>query len=133
MARSSVAGIGRRGRCEARRTHVVKVRLSDAEQAAVEAAAGRAGLAAGAFLAEAGVRAAEHRGAGVSEAQREALGELIRAAGLVRRAGVNLNQAVARLNATGEAGLDLAPAAAYCMRVVQRVDEAALAIRRRLR
>ena len=35
-------------------------------------------------------------------ALREALGELIRAAGLVRRIGVNLNQAVARLNATGQ-------------------------------
>jgi len=33
---------------------------------------------------------------------RELLGELIRASGLVRRIGVNLNQAVAKLNATGQ-------------------------------
>jgi hypothetical protein len=32
---------------------------------------------------------------------RETLGEFMRAAGLVRRIGVNLNQAVAKLNATG--------------------------------
>lgn len=133
VARTSVAGIGRRGRCQARRTHIVKIRLSDEEQAAVEEAAGRVGLTAGAFLARAGVDAAGHRGAAVSEAQREALGELIRVAGLVRRAGVNLNQAVTRLNATGAAGPDLAPAAAYCLRVVRRVDEAAAVIRRSLR
>ena len=60
------------------------------------------------------------------------LAELIRASGLVRRAGVNLNQAVARLNATGEPGPDLGPAAAYCTRVLRHVDEAAELIRRRL-
>jgi len=66
--------------------------------------------------------------------QRETLAELFRLAGLVRRAGVNLNQAVTRLNATGEAGPDLEPSAAYCMRTVRRVDEAAqLIIRRGLR
>ena len=34
---------------------------------------------------------------------REALVELMSASGLVRRVGTNLNQAVARLNATGAA------------------------------
>jgi hypothetical protein len=38
---------------------------------------------------------------------REALVELIAAAGLVRRVGTNLNQAVARLNATGQRSDDL--------------------------
>jgi hypothetical protein len=36
----------------------------------------------------------------------------------VRRAGTNLNQAVAKLNATGQRGEDLLPAAQFCARVI---------------
>jgi len=60
----------------------------------------------------------------------EALAEVMTAAGLVRRIGTNLNQAVARLNATGQRGEDLMPAAQFCMRAVQRLDEAAEQLRR---
>jgi uncharacterized protein (DUF1778 family) len=133
VTRSSVRGGGRRERDEVPRQHTLKVRLSGREKETLEAAAGRSGLALGAFVVQAGLDAAEHRAAPVGALQREAVGELIRAAGLVRRIGVNLNQAVTRLNATGEAGPDLAPAAAYCMRVVQRVDEAAQLVCRGLR
>lgn len=109
------------------------MRLSDAELAALAAAADRAGLSVAAYLAQAGQDAAEHRAAPIATVQREALSELIRVAGLVRRAGVNLNQAVARLNATGAPGPDLEPAADYCMRVTRQADEAAMAIQRVLR
>jgi hypothetical protein len=51
---------------------------------------------------------------------------------LVYRAGVNLNQAVARLNATGQPGPDLKPAAESCMRAVRRADETIELIRREL-
>jgi hypothetical protein len=61
---------------------------------------------------------------------REALVELMAAAGLVRRAGTNLNQAVARLNATGQRGEDLLPAAQMCARVIRRLDQAAEQVRR---
>jgi hypothetical protein len=61
---------------------------------------------------------------------REALVELMTAAGLVRRVGTNLNQAVARLNATGQRGEDLVPAAQFCVRVIRRLDEAAEHVRR---
>jgi hypothetical protein len=64
---------------------------------------------------------------------RQALTELIRAAGLVRRIGVNLNQAVAKLNATGQRSVDLLPYAAEGMRRVRRLDAAAEDVRRRLR
>jgi hypothetical protein len=64
---------------------------------------------------------------------RQALTELIRAAGLVRRIGVNLNQAVAKLNATGQRSADLLPYAAESMRRVRRLDAAAEDVRRRLR
>jgi hypothetical protein len=112
---------------------VVSVRLSAGEKAALEGAAARQGLALGAYIAQEALNAAELRAAPVGMVQREALAELIRVAGLVRRVGVNLNQAVARLNATGEPGLDLGPAAAYCMRVVRQVDETAMIVRRGLR
>jgi len=61
---------------------------------------------------------------------RAALVELMRATGLVRRIGVNLNQAVARLNATGQRGEDLGPAAQMCGRVIRRLDEVAEQVRR---
>src|ERR1039457_1138234 len=132
VSRSSVTDGGRRAREDAQRTNLT-VRLSGEERATLAAAADRAGLALGAYLVGAGLDAAEHRAVPVRVLQREALRELIRAAGQVRRIGGNLNQAVTRLNATGEPGPDLGPAAAYCMRVVRQVDEAALLIRRGLR
>lgn len=52
------------------------------------------------------------------------------AAGLVRRVGTNLNQAVARLNATGQRGDDLVPAVEFCTRVIRRLDETAEQVRR---
>ena len=63
-----------------------------------------AGLARGAFAAEAALAAA--RGTitvAADDGLRDLLAELVHAAGLVRRIGVNLNQAVARLHATGQA------------------------------
>ncbi len=125
-------GGGRRSPEREPRRHKITVRLSDGELAALTAAAVRSGLSLAAFLSRAGLDAAEHRAAPVTEVQRQALAELIRAAGLVRRAGANLNQAVARLNATGQPGPDLGPAADYCMRVAGRVDQAATRISRRL-
>jgi hypothetical protein len=74
--------------------------------------------------------AARGRSAGISAPLREALVELMSAAGLVRRVGTNLNQAVARLNATGQRGEDLLPAAQFCVRVIRRLDEAAEHVRR---
>ena len=52
------------------------------------------------------------------------------APGLVRRIGTNLNQAVAKLNATGQPSADLLPAAEFCVRVIRRLDEAAAQVRR---
>ncbi|HCU94052.1 MAG TPA: hypothetical protein DHU96_15540 [Actinobacteria bacterium] len=64
---------------------------------------------------------------------RQALAELIRAAGLVRRIGVNLNQAVAKLNTTGQRSADLLPYAAESLRRARRLDAAAEDVRRHLR
>jgi hypothetical protein len=45
---------------------------------------------------------------------------------------VNLNQAVAKLNATGQRSEDLLPYAEACLRRAERLDAAAEHIRRRL-
>jgi hypothetical protein len=96
----------------------------------VSAAAARSGLARGAFAAEATLATARDAQARVWSPVRITLAELMAAAGLVRRVGTNLNQAVARLNATGERGEDLAPAAEFCTRVIRRLDEAGEQVRR---
>jgi hypothetical protein len=109
---------------------LVKFFLTDEELAELDDAAGQAGLARGAFAAEVTMAAAQGRSAKISAPLREALVELMSAAGLVRRIGTNLNQAVARLNATGQRGEDLLPAAQFCVRVTRRLDEAAEHVRR---
>jgi hypothetical protein len=63
----------------------------------------------------------------------ELLRELMRASGLVRRIGVNLNQAVAKLNATGQRSGDLVPYAAESLRRGERLDAVAEEIRKALR
>ena len=121
---------GRRSRQPAPRPHRVKFFLTDEELADLSDAADHAGLANGAFAAEAALAVARGSVAPVVLPLREALVELMRATGLVRRIGVNLNQAVARLNATGQRGEDLGPAVQMCGRVIRRLDDAAEQVRR---
>lgn len=123
----------RRSRQAAQRPRLVKFFLTDGELAELDDAASRAGLARGAFAAEAAMAAARRVSMPASSPAREALVELMTAAGLVRRVGTNLNQAVAKLNATGEPGGDLLPAAAFCVRAIRRLDETAEQLRRMMR
>ena len=131
MTGTANAGVGRRRSPQAvPRPRLVKFFLTDEELAELDEAAGRAGLARGAFAAKVTMAAAQGRSARISSPLREALMELMSAAGLVRRVVTNLNQAVARLNATGQRGEDLLPAAQFCVRVIRRLDEAAEHVRR---
>ena len=125
--------LGRRPRQSAKRCRRVEFSLTDEEFGDLDAAAVRAGLARGAYAAEAALSVARGVTCPADNPFREALGEFIRAAGLVRRIGVNLNQAVAKLNATGQRSGDLLPYAAACLRRAERLDAAAEEIRRRLR
>jgi hypothetical protein len=109
---------------------VVQFSLTEEEFEEVSASAAQSGMARGAFAAEATLAAARGVSAGAWSPLRESLVELMSAAGLVRRVGTNLNQAVARLNATGRRGDDLLPAAQFCVRVIRRLDEAAEQLRR---
>ena len=123
---------GRRSRQPAGRVRRVEFTLTDEEFGELDAAAGRAGLARGAYAAQAALAAARGEGSPDGIPLRAALAELIRSAGLVRRAGVNLNQAVAKLNATGQRSGDLLPYAAESIRKARRLDAAAEELRRRL-
>ena len=124
---------GRRQRQEVKRSHRVEFSLTGKEFEVLEAAAGRAGLARGAYAAEMALAAARGEQVATDSPFPELLRELIRASGLVRRIGVNLNQAVARLNATGQRSDDLLPYAAESLRRVECVDAAAEKIRKALR
>jgi hypothetical protein len=123
----------RRSRQPAPRGRTVRFDLNEDEFADLEAAAARAGLARGAFAAEAALAVA--RGAttvAADQSLRDVLGELIRAAGLVRRIGTNLNQAVARLNATGQHSADLTAYAAESIRRAEHLDAIAEQVRNAL-
>ena len=122
--------VRRRSRQAVSRPRVVQFSLTEEEFDQVSRAAERSGLARGAFAAETVLASARRTEARVWSPLREALAELITAAGLVRRAGTNLNQAVAKLNATGQRGEDLLPATQFCVRVIRRLDEAAEQLRR---
>jgi hypothetical protein len=123
----------RRSRQRAGRPHRVHFSLTAGEFAALEAAAQRAGLARGAYAAQVVVAAAQGTAAGPDAPLREALRELIRASGLARRIGTNFNQAVAKLNATGQRSGDLLPCAAESTRRAAHLDAAADQVRKSLR
>ncbi len=134
---SSGTSVGGQGRRRARqpvpRTRRVEFTLTGEEYAAVIAAAGRAGLARRAYAAQAAMAAAANDGVGSDQ---ESLGqiliELMRGAGLVRRVAANLNQAVAKLNATGQPAGDLPRYAAESIRRADHIDQVADAVRKAL-
>jgi hypothetical protein len=121
----SSGGVRRRARQAIARPKLVQFTLTLEEFDEVRQAAERAGMARGAYAAAVTLAAARSTVDRTSSPLREVLGELMAAAGLARRIGANFNQAVAKLNATGQRGEDLRPSAQLCARVVQRLDEAA--------
>lgn len=123
----------RRPRQSAGRVRSVRFSLTEEEFAEVGAAAADAGLARGAYAAQATLATARGAVSVSGSPLRQALTELIRSAGQVRRIGMNLSQAVEKLNATGQRSADLLPYAAESFRKAERLDAAAEAVRRSLR
>jgi hypothetical protein len=123
---------GRRPRQQARCTRRVEFTLGEEEHALLRAAARRAGLAPAAYAATAVMAAAQGSPAGDRETRRQALTELMRAAGLTRRIAVNLRQAAAALTAAGQPAGDLPAYAAWTIRRADRIDAAADAVRKSL-
>ena len=114
----------RRTRQQGRRDRTVRFALTESEYAEVSAAARQAGLARGAFAAEAALAVARGAVTTPDAPLRDAFYALDRAALLVRRIGVNLNQAVAKLSATGQRSGDLVPYAEESVRRAARLEEA---------
>ena len=94
--------VRRRSRQAVPRPKTVQFSLTQDEFDQLSNAAARAGMARGAFAAEVTLAATSGAQARTASPLRETLDELMAAAGLVRRIGTNLNQAVAKLNATGQ-------------------------------
>ena len=109
----------------------ITVRLDDDELAAIELAAGRAGLTPTGYVGAVALAAARGTVPPAPSQTRQALAELMAARTQMRRFGTNVNQAVAALNATGESPEWLAQAVEVTGRVVRRVDEAAAVLMRR--
>lgn len=131
---SSPGGQGRRrARQPVPRTRVVEFTLTGEEYAILVEAAGRPGMARRAYAAQAALDAATN-GTTISgqDPLELMLIELMRAAGLVRRIATNLNQAVAKLNATGQATGDLPAYAAGSLRRAGHIDAVADAVRKAL-
>jgi hypothetical protein len=103
----------------------VNLRLSEGEYAALTEAAATAGLTPAGFATEAALAAARGEGMPEHRALRSLLLELMAARTQVRRYGVNVNQAVAQLQSTGDAPVWLERAAAGTDRSVARVEAAA--------
>lgn len=107
------------------RARQVKLRYTEREYAALAAAAHLAGLTPSGYAAEAALAAATSGQPPSTAPWRAALVELIEARTQVRRIGVNVNQAAAVLNATGQPPVWLQRAVALADRAVARVDHAA--------
>lgn len=102
----------------------MNLRLSDEEYAVLASAARAAGLTPAGFATEAALAAGRGEGMPEHRALRSLVLELMAARTQVRRYGVNVNRAVAQLQATGEAPGWLERAAAGADRGVARLDEA---------
>jgi hypothetical protein len=135
---SSPAGPGGQGRRRARqpvpRTRTVEFSLNAQEYALLVEAARQAGMARRAYVAQT-VMAAAANGTTVSgqDPLELILIELMRAAGLVRRISTNLNQAIAKLTATGQPAGELPRYAAESTRRADHIDAVADAVRKALR
>jgi len=119
----------RRLRESEQRVHRLTPRFSVEELEDVTVAAALEGLTPTGYVAKAAVDVARGRVRPTPSTTADALAELLEARAQVRRFGVLVNQAVARLNATGEADGALEAAVAACTRAVGRVEEAAVAVR----
>jgi hypothetical protein len=140
------AGVARSGRDRRhhspRRRRTITAAFTDAEYAALAAAARRVGLTPTGFCAQAALTLAtaptqrpDQPGDG-ADTRAEALAQVqVELAGLrtaVTRVGTNLNQAVAALNARGEAPVWLRHVVEQCGRALGAVDQAASRMHRRL-
>jgi antitoxin component of RelBE/YafQ-DinJ toxin-antitoxin module len=107
------------------RPHRLRVSYSPGELAAVRAGAARAGLTLSGFVAAAALAVAREEALPVPPVAEQAVAELARAHAQVRRIGVNLNQAAAKLNSGQTPPVWLERAVALAERALLDVQTAA--------
>ena len=125
------AGRDRRHTFPGRRRSIL-LRCTDEEYADLTTAASRSGLTPSGYAAEAAISAARDSAPPAAEPWREALTEVMEARAQVRRLGTNVNQAVRTLNVTGEPPEWFERALSVAASAVQRLDEAALRLARKI-
>jgi hypothetical protein len=116
--------VRRRARQKTARGHAVFARFSDEEFAVVSVAAARAGVTPTSYVARSAVAVARGEVAPLPSSTGEVVRELVAARTQLVRYGTLLNQAVAKLNATGVAGADLGVAVDRCAAAVATVRAA---------
>jgi hypothetical protein len=136
-SRSSPVGPGGQGKRRARqpvpRTRTVEFTLNDQEYALLVQGARQAGMARRAYAATVILDGATNGTMMSSQDTLELiLIELMHAAGLVRRITTNLNQAIAKLTATGQPTGELPRYAAESTRRADHIDAVADAVRKAL-
>jgi uncharacterized protein (DUF1778 family) len=114
------------------RTCRIAISVTQAEQEELGQAAHSESLTLSAFVAEKALAAARRTLPQTTAPLREALADLARATAQVQKVGTNLNQAVAALNATGQAPGNLIQYARYATSIVEKIDEIVLRIRQHL-
>jgi hypothetical protein len=110
----------------------IAIAVDDAERAELEDAARAEGLTVSAFVAGAALHVARRTAPVATDALRDVLTELARATVQVQRVGTNLNQAVAAFHATGQPPGNLLQYARYASQVIERLDQVAARVARRL-
>lgn len=109
------------------RNRAITVKLSPPEFTEIQDAAERAGMAVSAWVGMTATAAAQHESVPLRQFQREVIQELVRCGWLLGKAGVNLNQAVAKLNATDVPDLPdgrLKASADWVLKVAGHIDAA---------
>jgi hypothetical protein len=119
------AGVRDRRHQRPARSRRLKLRLSEGEFAELAEAAVIAGLTPSGYAAEAALATARGTMLPADQPWRPALREVMAARTQVRRFGVNVNQAVRVLNATGEAPGWLRQAVGSTEQAVHSLDDAA--------
>lgn len=122
--------VRRRARRSPARAHVVKFRLADDEYELVNVAAARAGLSPSGYVARVGVDVARGQVRPLPVTTGAIVRELVEARTQLRRYGTLLNQAVAKLNATGETSPGLHAAQQRCEVAVEALRGATLRLAR---
>ena len=120
------ARVRRRRRQVVARPRTVLCKLSEAEFEVLRAAAAQAGVTVTGYVSSRAVAVARGEVAPLPSSTGDAVRELVAARTMLRRYASLLNQAVAKLNATGVADQALAVAVARCEEATAGMSEAAM-------